>query len=235
MITKTKKLTSLSIFFPALNEERNIGSVIKSTLNIAPKIANRYEIIIIDDGSQDKTAEVVKKMIVKNKHIKLIQHEVNLGYGAALQAGFYNSRFDYIAYMDSDGQFRFSQIKKLLALIDQVDIVVGFRFKRADRFLRVLNGKLWNLLCNLLLNIILKDIDCGFKLMKREVIIKIPKLQSNGATISGELLTKAKKMGFKIGQVGLVHKKRRFGQATGGNVLHIIRAFYDLIKILPKV
>lgn len=229
------KLTSLSIFFPALNEEGNIASVIKDALIVAPRIANKFEIIIIDDGSKDKTSLVVKQIADKEKRIRLIQHPSNLGYGAALRTGFYNSHFDYIVYMDGDGQFSFSEIKKLLKFSEQADLVVGFRLKRADPYLRIIKGELWTLLCNLLLNVKVKDIDCGFKLIRREVIKKIPRLESNGATISAELLAKAQKKGFKIKSVGLMHRRRRFGKATGGNALHIFRAFYDLIKILPKL
>ncbi|MBI2596212.1 glycosyltransferase family 2 protein [Candidatus Daviesbacteria bacterium] len=229
------KLTSLSIFFPAFNEEKNIPIVIAQVLSVAPNISKKFEIIIINDGSVDGTKEVVERTTRKNKNVRLVNHKKNLGYGAALKSGFYNSKYDYITYMDSDGQFNFSQIEKLISKIGKTDIVVGFRIKRADRLIRVLNGKLWNLMVSLLLGINLKDIDCGFKLVKKEVIEKIPRLESNGATISAELLVKAKKMGFKIEQVGLVHEPRRFGNATGGNPLHIFRAFYDLFKLLPKL
>ncbi len=229
------KLTSLSVFFPAFNEEKNLPVVIGQVLNLIPNISEKFEIIVINDGSVDGTKEVVERTTRKNKNVRLVNHKKNLGYGAALKSGFYNSKYDYITYMDSDGQFNFSQIEKLISKIEQADIVVGFRIKRADRLIRVLNGKLWNLMVSFLLGINLKDIDCGFKLVRKEVIEKIPRLESNGATISAELLVKAKKMGFKIEQVGLIHEPRKFGNATGGNPSHIFRACYDLIKLLPKL
>lgn len=230
-----KKLNSLSIFLPAYNEEKNISSTIYQVLEIAPKISEKFEILIINDGSKDSTSEIVENLSLKEKRIKLISHQTNLGYGAALKSGIYASQFDYITYMDSDGQFDFSEVNNLLNFIDGYDVVIGYRIKRADKFIRRLNGHLWTSLVNLLLGLNFKDIDCGFKLLKKEVIDSIPKLQSNGATISAELLIKAKKKGFKIKQVGLKHQFRKFGTATGGNPIHILRAFFDLLKILPKV
>lgn len=235
MVKSKVKLSSLSIFFPAFNEEKNIAATIKKALVIAPTIASKFEILVIDDGSKDKTAEVVGNIAKKEKTVKLIKHPKNLGYGAALKTGFYNSSFDYIAYMDSDGQYDFSDIVKMIEKIQDADVVAGFRVKRADSFNRIVYAKLWNLLLKALFGISVRDIDCGFKLIKRQVLGAIPHLKSNGATISAELLTKAKKKGFKIDQVGLVHKPRVFGVNTHGDPLHIFRAFYDLVTLLSKI
>lgn len=229
------KLSSLSIFFPAFNEEVNIKIVVQQTLDLAPKVSQKFEILVIDDGSVDNTAAVVKDMAKQHKQIRLIQHKVNMGYGNALKTGFYNSKYDFITYMDADNQFDFSQLNKLLARINEADLVVGYRIKRADNFVRRLNGRMWNIMVALLLNLPIKDIDCGFKLIKKEVIDNISELESTGATISAELLVKAQKKSFKIVQVGLIHKERRYGSPTGGNVLHIFRAFHDLFQLLPKL
>lgn len=229
------KLSSLSIFFPAFNEEKNIPIVVEQALDLAPKISQKFEILIVDDGSSDRTAEVAEEIAGVHPEVKLLRHEKNLGYGSALKSGFYNCRYDYITYMDSDGQFNFSEIEKLLAKINEADIVAGYRIKRADNKLRILNGYLWNILVDALLGLHVKDIDCGFKLMKKKVLDTIPRLESTGATISAELIVKAGKKGFRIVQVGLDHKPRKYGKATGGNPLHIFRAFADLITIIPKI
>lgn len=230
-----KKLESLSVFLPAFNEEENIIRVLKQTLSLLPDIAAEYEVLVINDGSSDNTAKVVEEFARKNKEVKLVNHETNKGYGAALKSGFYSSKFKYITYMDADGQFDFSEINKLIPELEGNDVVVGYRIKRADKKTRVIVGHMWTFLMGILLGVKLKDIDCGFKIIKSEVIDAIPKLESNGATISAELLAKAKKKGFKIKEVGLVHKPRQYGKATGGNPIHIFRAFYDLAMILPKI
>lgn len=229
------KLSSLSIFFPAFNEEDNIKIALNKALKIAPTLSNKYEVIVIDDGSKDKTVEVVEEFIKKNKNVKLVKHKTNQGYGGALKTGFSNSKNDYITYMDADNQFDFYDLKKLVDQIANNDVVVGFRIKRADSFVRVMNGRLWNLLCSILLRLPIKDIDCGFKLVRKKVIDTIPPLESNGATISAELLVKAGNRGFKIAQVGLNHKPRTLGAATGGNPLHIFRAFNDLVQLIHKI
>lgn len=230
-----KKLPSLSIFFPAFNEEINIKIVVNEALSIASNISEKFEILVVDDGSTDKIAEVVRRLSEKYPNIRLIQHEVNKGYGAALKTGFYNSKYEYITYMDSDHQFNFSEIHKLLEFIWEFDIVVGFRIKRADNFIRILNGHIWTMLMKLILGINLKDVDCGFKLINRKALDNISKLESNGATISAELLAKAKKSGFKIKEVGLLHQRRKYGRATGGNIKHILRALVDLVKLEKSI
>ena len=229
------KLPSLSIFFPAFNEEKNIKPVLQKTLKIAPKISNKFEIIVVNDGSSDNTADVVKEIIKNNPNVHLVEHKKNLGYGAALRSGFYKSKYEYITYMDSDGQFDFKDIYKLINGLGGSDLAIGFRIKRADPLLRKVNGKLWNLLISILLGLKIIDIDCGFKLMRKKVIENIPKLTSNGATISAELLVKSKREGFKIVQVGLPHHPRLFGSNTHGNLLHMFRAFKDLFVLLKKV
>jgi glycosyltransferase involved in cell wall biosynthesis len=229
------KINSLSIFLPAFNEEKNIIIVLDQILKLAPKISSEYEVIVINDGSLDQTAKNVEEIIRKNKKVRLINHKKNLGYGAALKTGFYSSKMHFITYMDSDGQFDFSEIDKLIPHLESAEVVVGYRIKRADKKLRILIGHLWTFLMGVLLGVKLKDIDCGFKIIKREVIDNISPLESNGATISAELLAKAKRKGYKIKEVGLVHKARKFGTATGGNPTHIFRAFYDLALILPKI
>lgn len=229
------KLPSLSIFFPAYNEENNIEVLLNKVIEVAPRVAEVFEVIVVNDGSKDRTAEVVDNFSKKYQEIRLVSHVTNLGYGSALKTGFYSSRYEFITYMDSDGQFDFSDVTELISNIEDYDIVCGFRIKRADNFLRILNGKLWNLLVSSLLNIRIKDIDCGFKLVRKKVIDRIPKLESSGAAISAELLVKASRDGFKITQVGLNHSKRMYGRATGGNPIHILRAFADLLILVPKL
>lgn len=231
------KLSSLSIFFPTFNEEKNIEDILKLALKVGGMVSDKFEIIVINDGSRDQTGKIVQEYSKNYNQITLIEHKTNLGYGAALKTGFYSSKYEYITYMDADGQFNFEDLQKLVTELEDksADIVIGFRIRRADNFIRVLNGKIWNILVGLLLNLQVKDIDCGFKLLKKKVLDDIPKLESNGATISAELLVKAKKRGFKIVQLGLNHRFRRFGNATGGNPIHILRAFSDLFSILPKL
>lgn len=226
------KIDSLSTFFPAYNEEKNIALTVKKALEVLKSLPiKQYEVIIIDDGSKDKTPEISDELARTERFVRVI-HKKNGGYGSALQAGFYDSKYDWIVCTDSDGQFDFADVEKLLEKTDQADLVIGYRVNRQDSFSRKLNGAAWTFLNNLLFGLKVRDVDCAFKLVKKEVIEKIPRLKSErGGMISPELLAKAKKAGFKITEVGVRHYPRLEGAQTGANFKVIIKSFVDLGKL----
>lgn len=226
------KLKGLSLFFPAYNEEANLGPTVEKAIPVLKKVAEKFELIIVNDGSKDKTQEVAEKLKEKYAFIKIITHNPNQGYGVALRSGFYNSQYAWIVFTDSDGQFDFSEVERLIEKSIGADMVVGYRINRQDSVTRKIFGQGWTLLANLLLGLRVKDIDCAFKLIKKEVIDKIPKLQSTrGGMISPELVGKARKAGFKIVEVGIHHFPRREGKQTGANLKVIFKSFVDLGKL----
>lgn len=228
---------SLSVFFPAYNEERNIKNAVQNALSVLKSLKlDKFEIIVINDGSKDKTQEVVQGLVKDDSRIRLINHDPNRGYGEALKSGFYNAKYDWIFYTDSDGQFDFAEIVNLIDKSDQAQVIIGYRLDRKDPILRKINGWGWTTLNNILFGIRVKDVDCAFKLIKKEVIEKISKLESTrGGMISPELLVKAKKAGFKIEEVGVHHFPRTAGEATGANLKVIIKSFSDLYKLWLKI
>ena len=232
------KIEELSVFFPAYNEEANIKTTVTRATKILPKIAKKWEIIVVNDGSTDKTGKIVEKLIKKDKRIRMITHTLNRGYGAALKSGFYNSQYEWIAFTDADGQFDFAEITKFFALQEEAnaDLVIGYYLKREVPFYRILGSRLWEFLVFLTFGLRARDIDCGFKLIKREVVEKIPKLEAErGPFISSELLIKAKKAGFKIVEVGVYHYPRKAGRATGISLKVILSGFTDLLKLYRKL
>ncbi len=229
------KVKAISVFFPAYNEAVNIGLTVEKAVKFLPQIARHFEVLVINDGSLDKTASVVESLARRYPQVKLINHPKNLGYGAALKTGFYSCRFPLIAFTDADGQFDIRQLPKFLEKIKSCDLVAGFRIKRADTGIRLLNAKAWGLLMRLFFGVKVRDIDCGFKLVKKEVIDKISPLESEGALISAELLIKTQKAGFQICEVGVDHFPRKYGQQTGANLKVIIKAFRELIKLYPRL
>lgn len=225
-------VTSLSVFFPCYNEEKNIAKTVTDAVHVLEKLKIKYEILIINDGSKDKTEQVAKRLVKENSHIRLINHEVNKGYGEALKTGFYSAKYDWIVFTDSDGQFDFSEITKFLEKTKNAPVVIGYRIERQDSTLRRLNGWGWNFLSNLLLGVRCKDVDCAFKLVKKEVIEKIPRLKSTrGGMISPELLAQIRRAGFKIEEVGVHHYPRTEGEQTGANLKVIFRSFADLFRL----
>lgn len=226
-----KKVSQLSVFFPAYNEEENIKNTIVQAVKVLKEIAGKWEVIVVNDGSTDKTAEIVKQLAKKDKRIRLITHKINKGYGGAIKTGIFNSRYPLICYMDSDGQFDFKEIKKFLAKIKKADLVLGYRKKRTDSlYRRILAKTLW--LANwVLFGLKVKDVDCGFKLFKKEVVDKIGKLVTESAITETEFVVRAKKAGFKIVQVGVRHNPRIDGEQTGGKLKVILKAAIEGLKL----
>lgn len=236
MAKKTFEIKEISVFFPAYNEEGNIERTVKDARKVLEKIAKKWEIIIVNDGSGDRTLDIVKRLEEKDKRIRIVNHRSNKGYGEALKSGFYGSKYEWIATTDSDGQFDFSEIRKLWDKTDKADVVIGYRINRQDPLVRKIFGLGWTLLANILLGINVRDVDCAFKLVNKKVIDKITKLESTrGGMISPELLAKAKAAGFAIDQVGVHHFPRKAGHQTGADFKVIFKSFTDLISLWEKL
>ena len=222
-----KRLDELSVFFPFWNEEANVLEVVNRALPVVKKISEKWEILLIDDGSTDKTKEICRKIAKENPNIKAISYSPNRGYGGALKEGFENSKYKYIAFTDGDRQFDFSEITKFVDKLDQNDIVIGYRQKRRDNLVRhiLMNMlRIWDLL---FFNFHFKDIDCGFKLFKKSAIEKIYPLRSEGAMITTEILAKAKGNRLAIAEVPVSHFPREFGEQNGANISVIVRAVLE--------
>lgn len=233
-----KIIDKLSVFLPAYNEEENIKVTTLKVQEVLERVAGSWEIIIVNDGSTDGTLESAQALVRSDKRIRLISHKQNLGYGAALKSGFYNSRFPWIAFIDSDGQFDFSEITNFIQKQKETnaDLVIGYYKKRQVSKSVILTTKLWVYLVFILFGLKARDIDCAFKLVSKRVIDSIPHLESErGAFISSELLIKAKKKNFRIVEVPVTHYPRIKGEATARKLDVIIKSFVDLFKLWAKL
>lgn len=232
------KISKLSVFFPAYNEEANLQETVEKARDVLQKIARRYEIIIINDGSKDKTGPIADSLARSRDKIRVIHHSQNRGYGAALKSGLYAARYPWIIFTDADGQFDFSEITRFFQTQQQTnaDLVIGYYLKRQVPFYRILGSKVWQLAVFLLFGLNVKDIDCGFKLIGRSVVEKIPRLVAErGPFISSELLIKAQNAGFKIVEIGVHHYRRKAGKATGANFKVIVAGIKDLWRLRRKL
>jgi len=223
---------SITVAMPAYNEAENIEAMVADVIEVMDTLTDDYEVIVVDDGSSDGTGQVVESLERRYPQVRLVSHEVNQGYGAAVFSGLINARKELVFFTDSDRQFDLREIEKLLAHIDKADLVVGFRTPRRDPFMRRLNGWGWSALVTLLFGYTARDIDCAFKLMRREVIERVKdKVESRGATFSAEFLVRAKQAGFRIREVAIHgHRPRVAGSPTGARPDVIIRAFKELIR-----
>ena len=227
----------ISLFFPAFNEGENVGGIIEKCVAVLGALECDYEIIIVDDGSRDRTAEIVEEYAAKNSRVILKRHEKNRGYGGALQTGFNSCRYGLIFFSDCDLQFDLAELTSFLELMQDdpgIDGVIGYRIKRADPFIRKLNAFGWNMWARLLFGLKVKDIDCAFKLFKRELIEDIT-IESSGALISVEILTKIRRAGYRLVESGVHHYPRQAGKQTGAKLSVIIKAFYESFKLYRKI
>lgn len=226
-----KKVPELSIFFPFWNEEKNIEKVVKNAIPVAEKVAQKWEIIMVDDGSNDKTLEIAEKLAINNSNLRVVSHTPNRGYGAALKEGFSSAKYNLVVFNDGDGQFDFSEVIKFLEKIDKVDLVIGFRKRRADQPLRhflMLLLKIWDFI---FFGFRFRDIDCGFKMFKKNTLEKISPLFSEGAMITTEILARVKRANLKIAEVEVSHFPRKFGNQSGGNLRVVLRAIFESMLI----
>lgn len=230
-----KKLSSLSIFMPAYNEEGNIAATILDADKAAAQYATRYEIIVVNDGSHDQTAKIVTDLARLNKHIRLVNHAVNRGYGAAVKTGLAACRYDWIFFTDSDGQFHYDELGKFVEAAAHADLVMGYRKKRMDPFHRVFVAqvllKIWNFV---LFGLTVRDVDCAYKLFSKKVRDTV-KLQTESAITVSEFIIKTKAANFRIKQLPVRHYPRRFGEQTGGNWRVIARAARESFVLYQEI
>ena len=201
--------------------------VVEQAREVAARVTDDFEVIVVNDGSVDGTRELADQLCTEYPEVRAVHHDVNRGYGGAIKSGFSASQKQYIFFTDGDGQFDMNEIDKLIALLKNADLAVGWRIKRTDPFIRLVNAKAYMTLIRLLFGLKIKDVDCAFKLLPRQVIEKI-NLKSDGALISAELLIKARQAGFSMAQVGVHHYPRVAGEQSGAKLSVVLRMFREL-------
>jgi len=221
---------SISVILPAYNEEDNILKTLDRAREVLNGLGIQHEIIVVNDGSTDNTANLVRETISANLSLKVVDHPVNRGYGAALKSGLRAASKSLIFFTDSDLQFDISELERLLEWIDRHPIVIGYREERRDHVLRRAMAWGWGVLIRFLFNLNVRDIDCAFKLFRREVFKDIS-IDSIGAFVNSEILIRAQKQGFTIKEIPVAHFPRKLGVPSGARPKIILRAFRELLKL----
>jgi glycosyltransferase involved in cell wall biosynthesis len=224
------RVAELSYFVPAHNEEANLEGLVTEALDTLPSLAETFEIVIVDDGSRDRTPAIADELVAAHPdRVRVVHHPTNYGYGAALRSGFRASRFALIAFTDGDRQFRVEDLGRLterLAASDHPDVVVGYRIRRADPLVRTVYARLYRLANRIFFGLKVRDVDCACKLFRRESLRGV-RVESGGAFFSAELLIKLSAQGARIAEVGVPHYPRTAGSPTGAKPSVVWRAVKD--------
>jgi glycosyltransferase involved in cell wall biosynthesis len=223
---------AVSLFFPMLNEEGNIERAVESARTVLAAVARDFEVIVVDDGSVDQTGPIADRLAAADRRVRVVHHPENRGYGAALRSGFAAARYPLVALVDGDNQFEIGELPALLNAIEGFDLVSGYRVSRQDPPIRRINAFLYNRLARVLFDIPLRDVNCAFKVYRRELLQRLlPQLESTGALINVEMLARARKAGAKVKEVGVRHYPRVTGSPTGGSLAVIARAARELVAL----
>ena len=226
------KLSSVSFFCPAYNDEGNLPDLIPVVFEFLQKHAKEFEIVIIDDGAKDNTGSVADKLSLKFPNIKVIHHQTNKGYTATLKEGFEGARYDYVMYTDGDNQYDVKELEPYLYLLETNDILAGFATVKAVSNIRKIQSLTHNTLINILFRVNFKDINCALKILKKDVLKKIQiKSSPYGAFVDAEIILKSNKLGYKVAQFPVIHYARKNGIASGSNPGLILNTIKDMILL----
>lgn len=230
---ETTAIQKLSVVLPVYNEYNNLESLISEITAVLPSLVLRWEIIAVNDGSTDGSTEMLYTLQERHANLKVVEHQSNRGYGAALRSGFFAAQYDYIFFMDSDGQFHIDDIRRFLPHAGYDSIVIGFRQERKDNVARKINGALWSLLICLLFRLRIRDLNCAYKLFPR-TLLRDTALYAQGAFINAELLYWTTKHHYRIIELPVTHYARHIGKQTGANLLVIWKAFSELVSFYRR-
>ncbi len=234
MSHRAPSASELSLVFPAFNEADNLPRLLESALSIGERLGLPFEIVIVDDGSRDRSAELLADWCRRDPRIRAVHHAANRGYGAALRSGLHEARGDLVFFSDADLQFDLAEIRRLLEHAEEFEIVAGYRAPRRDPWHRRVIARVWGVLVGALFDLRVRDIDCAFKVFRRDVLQAIP-IESIGAFVNTEILVRARAAGFRIKQVPVSHRRRRQGRQTGARPRVIARALVEMTQLYREL
>lgn len=229
----TDRVPALTFFFPAYNEEENLEAVVAEALATLPRFAETFEVVIVDDGSRDRTPELADALAQRDPRVRVIHHRPNRGYGGAVRSGLLAARHPLVFFTDGDRQFRIADLGLLLAELDAADAVIGYRAKRRDPRRRLVIAWVYKQVVAALFGGGFRDVDCAYKLFRTAVFERAPleEIRSDGAFFSAELLLRLRAAGARIRQVPVPHHPRVAGRAAGAAPKVVLRTLRDLARL----
>ena len=226
-------MPGISVALPAYNEEASLPRTVPWVVDGLRKVTDEFEVVVVDDGSRDRTADVVRELAQTYPEVRLVQHPINLGYGAAVWTGITSGQKEFVFFTDADGQFDIEELRRFVPFTGEYDMIIGYRTPRRDPPLRLLNAFGWKMLVTLLFGYVARDIDCAFKLFRRDILDQVY-VESRGAAFSAEFLIKARDRGYRIKELPVRHLPREAGSPTGAKPDVIVRAFKEIAAFWLK-
>lgn len=227
----TGEQKSISVFFPCFNDEGSIAKLVKDAFSTLEVLTNDHEVIVVDDGSKDRSRQILSKLERKHKNLRLVFHQKNLGYGGALKSGFKTASKELVFYTDGDGQYDVKELPVLLSLMsDDVDFVNGIKMARRDATYRIVIGNMYSLVIRWIFMLPVYDVDCDFRLIRKTVLDKLD-LESNSGSICVELVKKSQRAGAKFRQVSVHHFERQWGKSQFFRFSKLLSTFFEISKL----
>ncbi|MBA3600381.1 MAG: glycosyltransferase family 2 protein [Acidobacteria bacterium] len=228
------KNESISVFFPAFNDEATIAVLVRNALDVLPQLTDDFEVIVVNDGSTDSTPAILDELANTLPNFKVVHHSANQGYGAALRTGFNTATKNLVFYTDGDGQYDVREILSLHPLLtEKIDVVNGYKKNRADKLHRIIIGKLYSRTARLLFNLPIRDVDCDFRLIRRKKIKKAG-LEFSSGVICVELVRKLAAGDCAFAEVPVNHYPRQHGQSQFFTFKRLTQTGFDFFSLWLK-
>jgi glycosyltransferase involved in cell wall biosynthesis len=228
------KKPSISLFFPVYNDEMTIERLTLKCIKVLEEVADAYEIIIVNDGSPDNSGEVADQMAAKYSFVKVVHHDVNKGYGAAIKTGFLNAQYEWVCFTDGDDEYDVQDLFKLIKLKDYYDLIITFRYVKLYSNFRIFISGVYNKLFRFVFRTNYRDISTGLRLIRKSVYDDLF-LISDSPFIGAEITLRTMLKGYRVGEVGIQTFPREFGSGASTSLKNIIRTLKDMRKVFIHI
>ncbi len=224
----------ISFFFPVYNDERTVRLITEKSIKLFNEIANRYEIVIVNDASPDNAGLIADQLACEYPQVRVVHHELNKGYGAAVKSGIANTRYDWICMVDGDDEYDILDLKRMLMLRQHYGLIIAFRYKKLYSTKRIFISHVYNKILRALFDTPFRDISTGIRVFNRSVLDHIH-LNSNSPFIGAEMAIKAMLNGTPVGEVGIQTFPRKFGTGSATSLKNILRTIRDMLRMRREI
>ena len=224
----------ISVFFPVYNDQRTVRRVTEKAIKLLAEIANQYEVVIVDDGSPDKSGEIADQLASEYPTVKVVHHEVNMGYGAAMKSGIANTKYEWICMVDGDDEYDILDLRRMLALRQHYGLIIGFRYKKLYSTKRIFISHVYNAILRSLFYTRFRDISTGIRVFHRSILEHV-ELKSNSPFIGAEMAIKTMLSGTPVGEVGIQTFPREFGTGSAASTANILRTIRDMLRMRREI